>query len=213
MKNPKSYFRFISNVTIAINLVVGISAIFLVERIIPAIDDILQENAYSVQASIALQSSILLSDEEKFWTTLEKAKSNITLEGEQEIVDEIRVLGKSYWQEAQSAKEALIAKIEDLSTVNLRAMDEKEKEASFLGTAGAWSLAFLVVSCTALQLIARRKVITLFIEPILELITVLTTYYQGNRLRRFSNPDATDAIKDAGLILNKILDRDLSNQQ
>ncbi|MEZ4742909.1 MAG: hypothetical protein R3B45_10760 [Bdellovibrionota bacterium] len=208
-RDPKSYFRLISNITIAINLLVGISAIFLVERIVPAIDEILQENVFSVQASMAMQVSISEEDQKKFWESFDKAKSNITLKGEKEIVEEVKSLAEQYWAGASEMKVETIKKVGELSSVNLRAMDQKDEEARFLGLAGAWALGFLVMISIALQLIARGRMLIRLMDPISELISVLEGYHKGNRLRRFVGTDATNEVKNGGMLLNKILDRDM----
>ncbi|MEZ4742805.1 MAG: hypothetical protein R3B45_10205 [Bdellovibrionota bacterium] len=211
-RNPKTYFRLISNITIAINLIVGVGAVYLVERIVPAIDEILQENAYSVQASMSMQVAIAEGNEAKFWESFEKAKSNITLNGEKEIVESVELHAKQLWSGAPEAKMKVIRKIGNLSSINLEAMDQKDKEARFLGLGGAWALGFLVIVSIALQLVARGRVLTRLMEPVSELISVLDDYQRGNRLRRFASSDATDEVKNGGVLLNKILDRDMTSK-
>lgn len=208
-KDPRAYFRIISSMTIAINLIVGVGAIFLVERIVPAIDEILQENAYSVQASMLMQIAIGEANETKFWESFKKAKSNITLSGEQEIVDSIELQAKQHWSGASGVGVEVVRKIGELSSLNLEAMDKKDQEARFLGLAGAWALGFMVVISIALQLLARGRVLVRLMEPVSELISVMNDYQKGNRLRRFASAEATDEVKGGGLLLNKILDRDM----
>ncbi len=217
--SSKSYFRFVSTVTIVINLCVGIGALYLIERIVPAIDEILNENAYSVSSVIKMQGSLLNSQisesrqesEKLFWESFENAKSNITIEGESEIISEIYNLGLSYWKADQTVLFQLSQKLVALSDLNLKAMNKKNRTAKIIGLAGAWALGFLVLMALVLQLSLRKKMFDSFIQPTLSLINVISDYGLGNYQRRYtSTHEAAREIKYTGDVLNKILDENLT---
>ena len=140
MIDPRSYYRVVSILAITLNLVVGIGSIFLVERLVPAIDDILSENAYSVGASVAMHEAISLSQKGEFWESLSEAESNITMKEEQKVVADIISLGQKFWAGERGSRALLSKKITELSIMNLKAMDEKDKklETGYCGYRGTF---------------------------------------------------------------------------
>lgn len=209
MKDPRAYFLAMVNITILISVVVGVAAIFLVERLVPAISEILEENAYSVEASMEMQVALGTQDSAKFWQSFAKAKSNITLEGEKAIIGDIESLGQSYWRGDKGLQPQLTARIADLSAHNLKEMHRRDSEARFLGLAGAWALGAMVVLSVSLQLLVRSRVYVRLLVPISELMAVLVDYGRGNLLRRFVCPEAAEEVRHGGHLLNRILDKNM----
>jgi hypothetical protein len=209
MFGSRSYFRVFSTLTILLNLIVGIGAISLVERLVPAIDEILRENAFSVAAAATMHEAILLSQQEKFEKALTFAQSNVTIDNEKPVLTEIAALGTEYWAGNLDKRSQLSEKITELSAINLKKMSEKEDKARLLGLSGAWALGFLIVFAIVLQLILRSRIIDTQIEPISDLLSVLRDYNEGNSLRRFRNSNAGTEIQKGGQMLNDILDRDM----
>jgi hypothetical protein len=209
MFGSRSYFRVFSTLTILLNLIVGIGAISLVERLVPAIDEILRENAFSVAAAATMHEAILLSQQEKFEKALTFAQSNVTLDSEKPVLTDIAALGTEYWAGNLEKRSQLSEKITELSAINLTKMREKEDKARLLGLSGAWALGFLIVFAIVLQLILRSRIIDTQMEPISDLLSVLRDYSEGNSLRRFRNSNAGTEIQKGGQMLNDILDRDM----
>ena len=212
MFGSRSYFRVFSTLTILLNLIVGIGAISLVERIVPAIDEILRENSFTVAAAASMHEAVLLSQEEKFEKALTFAQSNVSIDSEKELLAELAALGKDYWAGNLDKRPQLSEKITELSTLNLKKMNEKEDKARLLGLSGAWALGFLIVVAIVLQLILRARIIDSQMEPISDLLAVLRDYSEGNSLRRFRNSNAGNEIQKGGRILNDILDRDMNRK-
>jgi methyl-accepting chemotaxis protein len=210
MFGSRSYFRVFSTLTILLNLIVGICAISLVERIVPAIDEILRENSVTVAAAASMHEAVLLSQQEKFDKALTFAQTNVTIDSEKEHLTEIASLGKDYWSGNLDKRPQLSEKITELSSINLKKMNEKEDKARLLGLSGAWALGFLIVVAIVLQLILRARIIDSQMEPISELLSVLRDYSEGNSLRRFRNSNAGNEIQKGGQMLNDILDRDMT---
>jgi len=209
MFGSRSYFRVFSTLTILLNLIVGIGAISLVERLVPAIDEILRENSATVAAAATMHEALILSQEEKFEKAVTFALGNVTIDSEQPVLKEIVALGKEYWSGDLEKRSLLSEKITELSAINLKTMSEKENKARLLGLSGAWALGFLVVLAIVLQLILRSRIIDAQIEPISDLLSVLRDYSEGNSLRRFRNSSAGNEIQKGGQMLNDILDRDM----
>ncbi len=217
--SANNYFRFLSTSTIVINLIVGIGSLYLIERIIPAIDEVLNENAYSVSSVLKMQETLLLQASTKeskenqkvFWEAFENAKSNVTIDGEEKVIAEIEVLAKEFWQGQTTTLPQLSQKLTYLSDLNLSTMNNKSSQAKSLGLAGAWALGFLILLTLALQLSLRRKMFDSLILPATSLLSVITDYSFGNYQRRFSSTSETShEIKRTGEVLNKILDENLS---
>ena len=144
--NARTYFKSLSVLVIAISIVIGLGAIFLIERIVPAIDGILQENAYSVNAAVGMLDSISSnvndinaeSNRERFWIEFKKAKDNITIEGEAELIDQIQGLAELYWLERTTNQQQvqLAGTINQLATINMQAMEVKDKTAQTISLTG-----------------------------------------------------------------------------
>jgi hypothetical protein len=209
MFGSRSYFRAFSTLTILLNLIVGIGSISLVERLVPAIDEILRENSFTIAAAATMHEAVLLSQQEKFDKALTFAQSNVTIEGEKQVLTDIAALATEYWAGNLEKRFQLSEKITELSAINLKTMGEKEDKARLLGLSGAWALGFLIVFAIVLQLILRSRIIDTQMEPISDLLSVLRDYSEGNSLRRFRNSNAGTEIQKGGQMLNDILDRDM----
>src|SRR5690606_12742049 len=122
-------------------------------RLVPAMDEILKENAFSVSAAVEMQSVLLKESsgnadketEKTFWEAFTKGQRNITLKGEQEIVDSIQSSAEKLWSGDPTVRESLNEDILRLTKINMEAMESKRQEAHLLGLAGAWAIGFLVI--------------------------------------------------------------------
>lgn len=213
----KSFFIQISNLNIVLNLLIGLGAIFLLERLDPAIDKILRENALSVKASMAMQRDLVLSKEasfeeklkyeKNFWQAFKRAQKNITLEGEARAVQKIGETAKIYWGGDSARSLDLISLVQSLADQNLNAMEQRQIKARRVSQTGAWSLGFLVVLTILMQLILRKRILNQLINPMRVLCKVICDYSKGNVLRRYHYLNCSPDIKEAGSALNKILDK------
>lgn len=210
MFDPKSRFSFFSAANIAINLVIGIGAIILVERLIPAMGKILDENSVSLTLSFSMQEAILRNDSELFWQSITKAESHVTIDGEDDVLKRIEILGKNYWSGNYDDKDALLEAVSAYYNLNHSEMGKRESQARFLGLSGAWALGFLLIISIVLQLTIRSRLISELIDPVSELISVLRDYNSGNSLRRYHPRQAAEEIEEGGDLLNRLLDRDMS---
>lgn len=217
--NAKTYFRYLSTTTIFINLLLGLGSLFLIERVMPTIDNILTQNGYSISIGVELQEIMFQSVGEHntspelaaiFWQVVQRAEAAITIPGEQQIIDEIRIHGKKYWDGDFSSLISLTDNIRQLININLNAMNEKNRTSKAVGLAGAWALGFLVLASLLLQLILRKLIFSNLMEPTSQLLAVIRDYSNGNNMRRFQSADAFEEIKDVGHLLNRLLDENMS---
>lgn len=219
--NAKTYFRYLSTTTIFINLLLGLGSLFLIERVIPAIDDILSENAYSISIATEMQEIVFQSVADQkvapelaeiFWQVVDRAENNVTVPGEKQIIDEIKIFGKRYWEGDSESLILLTENMRQLININLNSMNEKNRTAKSVGLAGAWALGFLVLASLLLQLILRKLIFSNLMEPTAQLLAVIRDYSSGNHMRRFQSNDAFEEIKDVGHLLNRLLDENMSSK-
>ncbi len=216
--NSKSYFLSISATVIILNILIGLSAIFLVERIIPAINQILDDNAYSVNAVVEMMDTLSVStevndNEEIFWNSFDNAKGNITIQNEGVLISEIRIAAKVYWKDPTQSKDKLVGYLTKLAQMNLKDMKQKKNKAERLGVTGSWALGFLILISLSIQLIFRSKFFGGLIVPLEQIFAVLKDYNEGNSLRRFVEQRTyLNDIRKIGIIINTILDQKLLNQ-
>lgn len=215
--NARSYFLSFSTCVIILNVAIGVGAIFLVERIVPAIDDILSENVYSVSSAVAMLEAVapiegeatsVQENQAVFWKNFEKAKENIILDSEKSVVANIELTAKDFWAGKVAVKKDLTSYIGELANINIQAMEVKDKEAQFLGLTGAWGLGFLLLFSIAIQLLLRSRILNSLIGPVEQLFLVVKDFNSGNTMRRFADHKSMlGDIKKTGALVNIILDQ------
>lgn len=222
----KSFFLSLSTAVILMNVIIGLGAIFLVERIIPAMNQILSENAYSVTSAVNMLQSVStanpvsaelaqpksnedLKNESFFWENFSNAKKNITLKNEVEILDHIEIAAKDFWAGQIELKRTLIDNLVMLSNVNLTDMKKKETKAKTISLTGAWGLGFLLLFSIGIQMILRTKILNGIIYPLENITSLLQDYKNGNKMRRYiDKKEDLPEIKKTGNLINSILDKD-----
>ena len=222
----KYFFSSLSNTVIVLNILIGLGSIFLVDRIKPAINDILNENARTVEAAfsmlelisnhqikleesneVELENATLQKSQTQFWQSFDDANKNVTLEKESEILDEVKTLSTQFWLGEKAHREKISELITLLAELNLNEMKKKHTKAESLIITGAWGLGFLLIVSLVVQLVFRSKVLSGVIEPVEQIYSVLKEFKEGNQLRRFADrKDSLLEIKKIGLLMNSILD-------
>ncbi len=220
--NAKSYFRYTANLIIAINLIIGLSSIFLVERLLPAVRDILDDNATSMHAILDMGEALARHNEqgkwantesEVFWQAVKKLEKNISFAEEQYLLADIKELGEQYFSGSLYLKADLSAKINEFARLNLDDIATKDKKIHFQGTSGAWTIGFLALISVILQLIFKSRIISIFMDPLSDFLLSIREYCGGNLLRRFNNPHASEELKDTGRLLTVILDENMDKRK
>lgn len=214
----RSYFLSLSTSVIILNIIICLGAIFLVERIIPAINNIIDENAFSVTSSVnmlqTVSSADLISNPEDvqknqviFWTNFENAKKNITLKSEIEIINHIEFTAKDYWAGNKDMKANLTESLVQLANVNLKDMKKKELKAENISLTGAWAVGILLIFSVGIQLVLRGKILNGLILPLEGIASLLQDYKNGNSIRRFTDQRGhLNEIRQTGVLINNILD-------
>lgn len=215
--NSRPFFKSIFNTLIVLNLVFGLGSIALIERLVPAIDKIMSENATSVSSAVAMMNSLnqrrsgveLEFLKTEFLTQLKSAQSNITIPEERPILAEIERIADSLFLEVQDEKVSGRASelLLELASLNLNSMAVKNAEAKRLGLAGGWAVGFLLMVTIFLLLIFKKRVEQTIVAPIENVSDTLQAFLLGNKMRRYTltHEEPLD-IKKLAIQSNKLMD-------
>jgi hypothetical protein len=176
-------------VLMAIVVLTTAGTIALLARMAPAIDRIIGENLYSLEATeemLAVAASAGTVEERwpRFDAALVRAESNVTEASERPHLAVLRRKGRAALSGDLEARAAVVAALSDLSDVNRGAVVRRDEEARRLGYAGAWAAVFLGAVSFAWGLLAVSRARRRVIEPLHEVGSVLDAARAGDRYRR-----------------------------
>jgi hypothetical protein len=202
-------------------VLLAFGSIGLLSRMAPAIDQILKENMYSIQAAEDMMVAVALSvgdaaaDREiegRFFGALERARSNVTLIEEPAVLDEIEEGYRRLLADPSASRQPILRALEELVAMNRQAMQETRDRASRLSEAGAWSMVLMAIfGFTAAVIVVirtRRNVV----EPLSEIQSVLTAHDEGDVFRRCQFKDASSEVRELMVTVNDLLDRVLAHR-
>jgi hypothetical protein len=196
---------------VVIQLLVSLSAIILLERMIPAIERILVENVGSLQA--LEEMALALAEPEggedrhaRFDAALARAKANVTVPGEAPAVLELERTAEAALAGEPAARRTAIAELRRLGDANREAMERADREASRLGTAGAWAAVFLALTGLLASVLTIRRLETRLLDPIAELGRVVAAQRAGDRHRRCRVGDAEGELAVVVQTVNELFD-------
>ncbi len=210
-----AYYRWIANASLVLNLVVGISAVYVIERLIPILEGSVETNASILSASNIMLDSMLLADadpgdrpvyQERFWQAFERAKQYERSGRSGNYLKDIDTRAQEFWSGDRGQLRTLVRSIQGLSALQVSALQEQRSTLRFQGVASGWALGGLIIVAIIAQLIFRNRLSRRLVEPLAEMIGVLRDFTGGNRLRRFYCSGAQGELHQAGIILNRILD-------
>jgi len=199
---------------VAFNLLVALSTVSLLSRMSPAIEQILQANVVSIQATeemlrlLAMGGSEPLGEvqREQFGAALQRAQNNITEPDELEVVTRIRERHEAALAGDVAARQVVIVALGDLVAINRDAMIAEDRRAQRMGTAGAWSAVFIAVLGFLVSLIVIRRLRRSIVEPLAELYATLEAARKGDRFRRCTGLATPPEIKRIFHAVNEMLD-------
>lgn len=204
--------RLIIAALFMIQVVLAFSAIGLLTRIKPAVEEILVENVASIEAVedmlVVLATPPAQRDaasQQTFQTALERARTNITEEGERPVVETLVAQSSGALAGDPAAYQATVAALGRLGDINVASMKEADQRAKQLGTAGAWIAAFLGGLGFVLSVLAVRRLTRRFLTPLNELAETVEAYRQGDLHRRFSTADAPLELARVGETVNGLI--------
>ncbi len=174
-------------VLLGVLTLVSFGSIGLLSRMAPAIEQILEENVYSLAAieqMLAVAAAPKPGDEELFSNALQRAENNITEDNERQVLDRVRGQWRTALSGDVAARQELIIGLLELGEINRDAMQRADDEAKRLGYAGAWAMVFLAAAGFSWTIIATRRLRRRVIAPLGELISVVEAQKVGDPHRR-----------------------------
>jgi len=177
-------------VLVGIQILTSTVAIALLNRMSPAIEQILEENVASVEAVegmlavIAESPSPSAEERRRFRVLLEAASANVTEPGEQDALEELRAAADGALAgDAESRRRAATA-LRELGAINRAAMQRADDDAKRLGTAGAWAAALLGLFGLGASLLVLARTRQRLLAPVSELVDVVEAHEAGHTHRR-----------------------------
>lgn len=201
-------------VMVALNLALAFGAIGLFSRMGPAIERILIENLYSIDAAEEMLSVLAEHTEsgaspelrQRFDGALAQAQGNLTEEREAEVLTRLEGVKDAALAGDEQARLAAIADVRTLIELNRAAMHEVDLEAQRLSTAGAWTAAFIAMLSFALSLFVARRMATRILAPLEDLQSVLEAARTGDRFRRCRSARGPAELRRLAQAVNALLD-------
>ena len=178
----------------AILVLTALVAINLLQRMTPALAEVLEENVDSMDAvgdMLAALAIVPLSDTEaaalarkRFSAALEDAAANRSEPEEAAFIAELRAVETAAMTGEPLAVLRARRALEALGRVNRAAMQQASVEAQRLGAAGAWAVALLGMFGFGASLIVTRRLLRRIVAPLQEVERVLEAVERGDRLQR-----------------------------
>ncbi|WP_428263038.1 hypothetical protein [Haliangium sp.] len=204
-------------VLVLLNLLLAFGAIGLFVRMGPAIEHILQENDYSIEAAeemlaeIAGAGSEPLADaaEDRVRQAMARAQQNVTEAAERPVLADIEQLLPRALAGEPDARRQAVTDVRRLIEINREAMRSVDEEAQRLGSAGAWAAVLVGFLSFLLSLFVVVRFQRRFVRPLVDLYEVLESARQGERLRRCRPSEAPREVILVAESVNGLLDERL----
>jgi len=194
-------------------------AINLLQRMTPALAEVLEENVNSMDAAgdmLASLAAARLSETEasaarrRFLLALNEAARNRSEPEEARLLDELRAIEAAAFRGEPLAVERALRALDALGRVNRAAAQRANVEARRLGSAGAWVVALLGLLGFGASMLVARRLGRRLLAPLRELSRVLEAVDQGDRLQRCATRGTLPGQHELLSRLNRLLDARLS---
>jgi hypothetical protein len=205
---------------IVILLLTSLGAVGLFARMSPAIEKIIQENGYSLEAcermlAVLAEASAssdpvpedLRTRSARFDAALAAARNNVTEPEETPLIELIESAAPRALSGDAAALSTTVEAVRSLADINRNAMKRVDREARRLGTAGAWSAVFLGLLGFAIALYVVERLLQKIVKPLAELQSVLASAMSGDRTRRCTPGTAAPDIEFVKSSFNTLLDQ------
>lgn len=196
---------------LVVQLSTSFAAVGLLSRMSPAVERIVEENLHSEEAALdilAILAAPVVDDADRinFRRCLERARSNITEEGEANQVATIERYGEEALEGEPFSRAAVVEAALGLAQVNQRSMRDADHAARRLGLAGAWTAVLLGLVSFALSLAISRRLTRRIDLPLYEMEEALNGVRQGDTFRRVSITDSPVEVLRIADGVNALLD-------
>jgi hypothetical protein len=214
-------FRLIFGLLLGLQLLTALAAIGLLTRMTPAIESILAENVYSIEAAEEMLLAIAMAQTGEgdpdsgrlFAQALERARANITEPGEIAILNRLEAAGPLALNGDRGAARQAVHGLRELATLNREAMIRADDRAKRLGQAGAWAAAFLGMAGVLTAALGARRFRAVLLTPLAELYLTLEAAGRGDAFRRCHPGGAQPGMAKIIAGVNGLLDERLARQR
>lgn len=202
---------------VACSLLLAFGSIGLFVRMGPAIDRILQENAFSILAAEEILTELAQADDgplkprarSAIRDALTAAKSNVTEDSEPPVLEKLQASIPRVVEGDEQAKLQAVDLTRSLIQINWRAMRQAGDEAHRLGTAGAWAAFFVGLTSFLLSLLVVVRLQHRVVTPLVDLFVVLEEAREGDHHRRCHAGEAPREVLQVMESVNQMLDERL----
>lgn len=190
-----------------LQLITAFAAIGLLTRMSPAVEQILLENVYSMEA---VDDMLLVlageGDAKAFEDALQRATNNVTEREETSLLTTIQARYPAALAGNDSDRVAVARSLTQLAAVNRASMDRADHEARTLGWAGAWAIVLLGFASFVVILLVVRRQESRLVQPIVELHAAVERAVSGDPHRRCIAQPGPLELQRLASDLNRLLD-------
>ncbi len=207
-----------ARILLGLNLLMAMGTLWVFMRMTPAIQVILDQNQQSILAGEEMLAALAMARSDSpesstalrdtFKEALKRSQSNVTESEEPEVLGTIN---RHYTQAFAGNPQAMaqtVQAISLLSRVNREAMEQADRRAQQLGSAGAWGVVFMATLLFLTGMLFLRSLRKNLIQPLEEIHSVTLSVHHGDHLRRCTSTHTSP--KDIQVIfseLNELLDQ------
>lgn len=200
---------------IFLNLIMAVGSIWVFQRMTPSIENIINQNGRSLQASESMLSLLaerdLKTDREglmaHFHEQMEIAKNNVTEASETEPLEIIESNYVAAFRIGGESLKATLKALEALQDVNWNATYKADLRAKQIGNAGAWGVCFMGIFVFVAAIVFKRRVERNLLEPFEEIASVLSAQSKGDVMRRCTRYSSSTDVKKVYAQINDWIDR------
>lgn len=196
---------------VVLQILLSMLAISLLTRMGPAVERILRENVYSVEA-VEDMASILATHRggavpPAFDAALTRARENVTEAEEEPLLSALEQDAAPAFEGNPQARERVISALRELGNINRESMYRADEDAQELGLAGAWAAATLGAISLALGVVIFRRLRSRLEIPLTEIHRTVQAVRRGNGQARCARLEGPTELEQVGEDLNWLLDR------
>ncbi|TXD38450.1 HAMP domain-containing protein [Lujinxingia vulgaris] len=196
---------------LSLQIMTSLGAIGLLSRMAPAIEQIIEENSYSiiaVEEMLVILGNTPVNDEdlERFDEAFTRASTNITESEERPAINTIERYHQAALSGDVQARAETTAALSELARINHASMARMDERAKRMGISGAWAAMILGVISVLLGLVFARRLLHRVVEPSEDFQATARAFASGDLLRRVHLDEPPPEFKDAARCMNTLLD-------
>ncbi|TXD34464.1 HAMP domain-containing protein [Lujinxingia vulgaris] len=196
---------------LSLQILTSLGAIGLLSRMAPAIEQIIEENSYSI---IAVEEMLVIlgntpvndEDRERFDEAFTRASTNITESGERPAIHTIERYHQAALRGDAQARAETTSALSELARINHDSMARMDERAKRMGISGAWAAMILGVISVFLGLVFARRLLHRIVEPAEDFQATARAFTSGDLLRRVHLDEPPPEFKDTARCINTLLD-------